>query len=208
MTNDINRHLADDDLERYSMGDLPERESGGFEEHLLLCEHCRQRLEETDIYVTSMRSAATGFRRLESLAPARPPRRSWSWGWLRMVPALAAVALIVVLIGRFSSSSDMGSGPPFALSLEANRGPANAALAPAGTMLLVRLDLAGLPGGSSYRLEMVNDTGATVWQDTAAAHDAKVECKIPGAGAGAYFIRVYSPDGVLLREFGLRTRNR
>lgn len=208
MTNDINRHLADDELERYSMGNLPDSDAGGLEEHLLLCEHCRQRLEETDTYVGSMRDAAAEFRHRENLVPAPSPRQSWIWGWLRMVPALAAVALLVVLIGKFSSISDIGGGPPFAISLEANRGPANAAWAPADTKLLVRLDLAGLPDGSAYRLEMVNDTGATVWQDTAAAHDAKVECKIPQARAGAYFIRVYSEAGMLLREFGLRTRNR
>jgi len=211
MTQETNRHLADDELERYSMGDLSEPESGGLEEHLLLCERCQQRLDETDAYVVAMRDAAAGFRRRERLVPAGPPPRSWGWtwhwGWLRLVPALAAVALLLVVVGRYSSVADFGARPPFALSLEATRGAANAAWAPADTRLLIRLDLAGLSGLNGYRLEMVNDSGVTVWHDTTAVHDAQVECRIPPSRAGVYFIRVYSPDGVLLREFGLRTRN-
>jgi hypothetical protein len=53
------RHPSEDSLERYSMGTLPGSETGPLEEHLLLCNHCRDRLESTDEYVAAMRAAAS-----------------------------------------------------------------------------------------------------------------------------------------------------
>jgi hypothetical protein len=205
MTHGINRHPDDGELEQYSMGTLPEGAVGDFEEHLLLCEHCRRRLEEADTYTASMRGAAAELRNRELLAATAPKRSQWAW--FRLLPALAALAVLVAVLGWWSSSSDL-AGPPFAISLEATRGADDAAWAPADTWLLVRLDLAGLPDLLSYRLEMVDATGAAVWQGTATARDGKAEAKIPQTKAGAYFIRVYSPAGGLLREFGLTTRER
>jgi len=205
MEYEINRHLDEGELEQYSMGELPESELGALEEHLLVCELCRLRLDETDDFVASMRGAAAEFRSRQRLAPVEAQRQRWVW--LRLIPAVAAMAVLVVVIGWWSGASKTAA-PPFAVSLEATRGPASFASAPADTWLLVRLNLAGLPDLPSYRLDMVNDTGAAVWQATVTAHDAKVEAKIPQTKAGSYFIRVYSPAGDLLREFGLRTRQR
>jgi len=198
-----NRHLDDDELEQYSVGSLPESEGEAFEEHMLVCEHCRLRLEATDAYTASMRGAAAELRSRQLPVQSKPQRPLW--GGLHLIAAGAAVAVLVVVLGWWSRSSDM-AGPPFAISLEATRGAANSAWAPADTWLLVRLDLAGLPDFPSYRLQMVDAAGAAVWQGTAIAHDAKVESRIPQTKAGTYFIRAYSPSGELLREFGLKTR--
>jgi hypothetical protein len=206
MRQSSNRHLDDNELERYSMGDLPESEGGTLEEHLLVCEHCQLRLEQTDTYTSSMRGAAKEFRARQRLELFKPQHRQRG-RLLSLISAVAALVVLVVAIGWWSGSSDI-AGPPFAISLEATRGAPNSAWAPADTWLLVRLDLAGVPGFPSYRLQMVDAGGATVWQATAIAHDAKVESKIPQTRAGTYFIRVYSPAGELLREFGLKTRER
>jgi hypothetical protein len=204
MTHGNYDHLDDFALEQYSMGDLPESETDAFEEHLLVCEPCRLRLEQADEYIASMRGAGAEFRNGQRLAPLERQGRWWTW--LRLVPALAVVAALVAAIGWWSGSSDMAR-PPFAISLEATRGAASSAWAPADRGLLVRLDLAGLPDLQSYRLEMVDDNGAAVWQGTVTAHNARAEARIPKTRAGAYFIRVYSPSSELLREFGLKTRN-
>jgi len=60
---DANQHIDDELLERYAMGRLTERDAVPVEEHLLICECCRARLEETDAYVRAMREAC---RRCES----------------------------------------------------------------------------------------------------------------------------------------------
>jgi hypothetical protein len=204
MAEPTNSHLDEDQLEKYSMGALGESESAGLEEHLLVCERCQQRLAETDVYVASMRRAMVHFperQKPEPVASERPRRH-----WFPLIPALAGV-LLVVAIGWWSGRSNNVTGPPFAVSLEATRG-SGMANAPAGRWLQVRLDLAGLPNLPSYRLEMVDDGGAAIWQASAPATDTKVQSKIPGTKAGVYFIRVYSPGGVLLREFGLNISDR
>jgi predicted anti-sigma-YlaC factor YlaD len=58
-------HLAEDDLERYSMGELAGEECARLEEHLLLCETCRQRVREQDLFVRSMKHAAEEWRKQE-----------------------------------------------------------------------------------------------------------------------------------------------
>ena len=203
MTHGINPHPGDDELERYAMGLLPESEVAPFEEHLLLCETCRHRLHAADDYTGAMQGASAALRKRDGMAPVRV--RQPIWTWLRLIPAVAALGILVVVLGWWSRSSDL-DGPPFAISLAATRGVDDGAWVPAGTWLLVRLDLAGLPDYPSYSIEMVNDTGIAVWHGDGKAVDAKIESRIPQTKPGAYFIRVYSPSGELLREFGLKVR--
>jgi len=68
-------HLAEDDLERYSMGELAGEECVRLEEHLLLCETCRQRVREQDLFVQSMRHAASELRKREKrkIKKSMPP---------------------------------------------------------------------------------------------------------------------------------------
>ena len=51
------RHISDDDLELYAMDRLAEADAAPVEEHLLVCEGCRERLAEWDEYVAAMRTA-------------------------------------------------------------------------------------------------------------------------------------------------------
>jgi hypothetical protein len=45
-----------------AMRTLPAPESGRLDEHLLICELCRDRLESTDEYVAAMKAAAEEIR--------------------------------------------------------------------------------------------------------------------------------------------------
>ena len=56
--------VQDETIERYAMGRLPHNSLARFEEHLLLCESCQDRVTLTDAYVKGMRLA------LQELAPA------------------------------------------------------------------------------------------------------------------------------------------
>ena len=90
MARELNSHLDDGDIEKYSMGGLTDSEAASLEEHLLVCEHCQQRQAESDAYVAAMRRAAGHFHGRPSLAPDAPERPRWTW--LRLIPALAGVA--------------------------------------------------------------------------------------------------------------------
>jgi hypothetical protein len=197
-----NRHMDDEEIERYSMGAMPEAAIAPFEEHLLICEPCRLRLARTDAYVSAMRQASARLR-TGSLKRKLP--------WLRfprLVPALAGMAVAVVAAGLWIGRPDMGEAHPFAVDLEATRGAAIEAKAPAGRWLLLRLDLANLPASSWYRLEMVDRFGSRIWQATVAAQGSKAGFKVPGTPPGIYFVRLYRPPGELLREYAFEVQGR
>ena len=57
------QHVSDDTLERFAMQTLHEPEAGPLEEHLLVCNECRDRLDVEIEYVTAVRGAAAKIRR-------------------------------------------------------------------------------------------------------------------------------------------------
>jgi anti-sigma factor RsiW len=191
-----NCHMDEEEFERYSMGAMPEGATAPFEEHLLICESCQQRLAQTDVYVAAMRYASARFRS-ETVKPRLP--------WLRfprLVPALAGLAVAIVAAGLWLGRLDVGVAHPFAVDLAATRGSAIEATAPAGRWLLLRLDLSNLPASPAYRMEMVDRSGNRVWQATVPARGSKADFKVPGTQPGVYFVRLYRPPGELLREYG------
>jgi hypothetical protein len=50
-------HPDDEQLELYALGRLNEPEQAVIEEHLLICEACRQRLDQIEAYAKAMRRA-------------------------------------------------------------------------------------------------------------------------------------------------------
>ena len=58
-------HTDSERIEQYALGLLPEPETAGFEQHLLICHTCQDALAEADVYVHSMQSAARAVRAQE-----------------------------------------------------------------------------------------------------------------------------------------------
>ncbi|MGA2186739.1 MAG: hypothetical protein ABSH47_27310 [Bryobacteraceae bacterium] len=58
-------HIAEETLELLALGRLPERDLSDAEEHLLICEGCRERLEAMDRFTAALRAAT--MRPAESL---------------------------------------------------------------------------------------------------------------------------------------------
>lgn len=187
-------HLDDSQIEAYCLGTIPEPELAELEEHLLTCETCQQRVAEVDGYVKSMRHASARFR-----AEEEKPRRVWKAAGL--VPVLG-VALVVVGIGAFLHNQ-RAVGPRIPVALEVTRGSV-LAQAPADRPLLLNPGLEGLPTLAEYRLEMVDRNGKRIFQGNF----------LPGKGvetlaqaSGIYFVRLYTLQGTLLREFGLEIQS-
>jgi len=177
------------------MGTISPERAVLVEEHLLTCEACQDRLRETDSYVPAVRSASAQWRRDQRTVKGR------AWRWPAWYPALAAVAccllLMVIALRRVRSQP-----PAVAVSLGALRGTGVGSSAPADRDLVLHPDLAGLSENPSYRLEVVDQTGRPVREGTLLR--AQNGIKVPGLGAGLYFVRVYLPAGELLREYGLQ----
>jgi hypothetical protein len=186
MSMDINRHLDEEEIERYSLGDFPESDLARVEEHLLLCPSCQQRVESSDIFVRSMQQAAARVRREPE------PARRWL-GMPRFALAFGAAALLLAAVFLVPRQTL----PPFAVSLSATRGAGIEAKAPEGRTLSLQLDITGLAPADSYRVEMVDRSGKQVWTGMFPATQVK-PCP-----AGIYFVRLYSSAGGLLREYGL-----
>lgn len=192
---EIDHHVDVKDLEKYSIGGSSVAESTHIEEHLLTCECCQDRLREIDDYVLAMEMASRQWRRNEEVTE----RREWRFpAWFPPLAAVACALLLVVAALRLVRPP----GPVVAVSLSALRsnGPGNGAAA--GRQLILHPDLTGLVESSSYRLEIVDQTGRAVRHGTLGRTQTGIA--IPGLRAGQYFVRVYLPAGELLREYGLQ----
>ena len=89
--------------------------------------------------------------------------------------------------------------------LQAVRGPIPAqAQAPVHRMLSLNLDLTDLSAFPSYRVEVVDETGRPMAKGTAIPDNGRAAAIVPPlVSRGRYYIRLYSPSAVLLREYGL-----
>jgi hypothetical protein len=66
-------------------------------------------------------------------------------------------------------------------------------------------DLTGLAVISTWRIEMVDRTGKQVWHGDLISPGASVI--VPAQSTGMHYVRMYTPAGELLREFGLQIGN-
>jgi hypothetical protein len=195
-------HLIEEDLEQYCLGSLVEVGCARLEEHVLLCETCRDRLTETENFVASMREASrqrSGSHvkdRAAGVIAGRIRRPSWP-GQLASV-LLAAMLAVCALVwsGRQSNTVAL----PFAVELAAVRGAAPGPV-PAGRPLLLKLDLTGLSDGQPFAGEVVDASGVRVAQFSVGA-----PVQLKALPPGGYFVRIYRSSRELLREYALTVK--
>jgi hypothetical protein len=192
-----NRHAADEVLERYSMDSLSGLELAGFEEHLLVCESCQDRLAREDSIRQRVCDGAAVLQQPRAAVWWRLPRLAWASG-------LVAAGL-VIFAGSAWQSLRHSTAPPAVILLQTTRGTENPTLAaaPAGKPLTLVLDLTDLQQ-SEYTLEIVDAGGHPAFQSSGAAQSNKLQITLAKSlAAGAYFVRVYAPTRELLREYAL-----
>ncbi len=183
-------HLDEDQAERYSMGVVSEQEEVRFEEHLLVCEHCRQQVADADEYAGAMRRAGAEVEEKAAPEPKRP------WRVSRPAWALAAALVLAASLFLFFGRSN---AVPVAVQLAAVRGGHVGAVAPAGAPLILVADINGLPQAGGYRLELVDAVGRTLWEGPFRVGGVQA----PRQNAGLYFVRLKNANGEVLREYGL-----
>ena len=208
------QHASDDALERYVLRGLDEPEVADVEGHLLVCSTCQARLEETESFITAMRSAAGKLR-------AEPPS---TWEELKSrlsrlmamptpVWATVAVAALVVCVLALAPSilTRPSATPAFAVSLEAARGAEGVAESrvPANAPLLLSIDLSELPAHNSYKVEVVDALGRPEIELNLAPAQGRLVANTGRAlGAGRHWVRLYSSSQPrsLLREYGVKAQ--
>ena len=195
------RHAADEILERYSMNRLAGPELAEFEEHLMACEPCQDRLTREDSIRQLVRDGAAELQRPRAAVRWRLPRLAWTAG-------LVAAGLLVFL-GIQWPSLRRSAAPPAVILLQTTRGTENPTLAaaPAGKPLMLVLDLTDLQQFSEYTLEIVDAGGHPAFQSSGSPQNNRLQATLSrGLAAGAYFVRVYTPARELLREYALSVR--
>jgi len=181
------------------MGRLAWAELAEFEEHLLVCESCQDRLADEDSFTRGVRQAATALGHARTVVRFR--KLAWAFG-------LAAMGL-AVCGGIEWRSVRRSTDPPAVILLRTTRGSEDPALAAAhaGKPLTLVLDSTDLQPFSAYRLEIVDAAGRPAFQSSEALLADKLQASLPqGLPAGAYFVRLYNPAGELLREYALTVR--
>jgi hypothetical protein len=193
------RHVEEEMLERYCMHRTGEEEAAQIEEHLLVCDRCRQRVDETGTFVRAMKTGAGQSRDLPASAGGRwrswfavPPRVAWAFAGTGAV--VAGLFLMRVVPGR-------DSGAVAAVVLQSTRGESTPGQVPANRPMRLQPDLSGLPPFDTYVLQMVNASGATIWEGN---FHPGAGALVAGQKAGSYFVRLYSPSRQLLREYPVR----
>ena len=197
----IGSHLEEPELEEYSMGTLSEASLEAFEEHLLACDSCQDRLLEMEAYVNAMRSASPKLRE------ARQPVWASLFKWPRPAFVAAfAMGVVVLAVARIWIVTPPLHTEMASVVLHSSRGIEGlaASKAPRGKRLSLTVDLTELPAFPSYRMEIVGATGKPVWQAVAHPENGKIAQQTTnGFTAGQYYVRLFAPGGALLREFSL-----
>jgi len=201
MTSHAHEHLDDEEVEKYSMGKATPGEEEAWESHLLLCELCRDRVETAGAFAEAMRSAAQELRR------GAVPRTNRS-SFFRLLPAVGAFAAAALIVAAWATWRDRGNVEPAVIALRAMRGSDINPAAPAGRPLDLRLDAAEIAASPAYRAEIVGSAGAQIWSGSASLRGSEAEVQAPPEKPGAYYVRLYSQTGILLREYALNVERR
>lgn len=196
MTKYFPQHPASELLEEYVFHRLPEERAAEVEEHLLVCERCRETIRELDSFVSTMKAAAAqpATRQLEHAA--KPSR----------VGAMSALALVLLAVGFFLTFA-IEKPRPASVTLSSFRSFESLSEAPAGKPLQLRIEAPDLTAGREYRIAVVDASGSPVWAGTAAYDGGKLLALVQTRlQAGVYWIRLFDAEGLQLREFGMSVK--
>ena len=219
-------HASEELLEEYSFGRICEPQLGWLEEHLLICLECQSALDDIEEYKIFMKAGLASFeseRRArfgplkpaaETDPPAPPPLGLWkalslNFALPRMplIRNLLAAAILLMLAGTtvWRLRAPVAQAPIASVRLMALRGGnGSVASVPSGHPADLVFDRADLPPDLSYRAEVVNSSGRRVWSGSVRIADQDLSIRLnQPLRAGAYWVRLYSSAGQLLREFGL-----
>jgi hypothetical protein len=194
----------------------------------LICPQCQSELDDIEEYKVFMKAGLACFES-ERLAVAGPvatpagpespvrPRSSVRealslyFALPRMAGAksLLAAAVLLVLAGTAviwrMQSSPVAMAPVATIRLMALRGgEGDVARSPSGRPLELVFGRTDLAADLSYRAEVVDASGRQMWGGNVRIADDNLSIRVDTPlRAGAYWVRLYSSGGQLLREFGL-----
>ena len=196
-------HQSDDRLELYTLGRLSDSDVEQVEEHLILCESCRERTDEIGNFAHAMKEDLTAH----PVAAQREWRQRFEWLQPRFAMGFAmagALAAVVLTLGIYWMGHNPRMASVASLQLTAMRGEMpTVAMARELDLLLTDATASGGP----FRLDVVDANGAGVWTGRPEATSGGVGAKVMTTlKPGSYFARLFSASGQLLHEYGFEVR--
>lgn len=196
-------HPDDLVLELYCMKKLEGEKLDVFEDHLLVCDHCQDRVSETDSFVRGMKFA---------LAAPEPELSVSRWNLKHLfqfpAPVWATAAMATAGVAAFFVSHNTGMNkPPLALALSATRGGVTPT-AKSGRVLDLDLDARDLAPATDNRVQVVNSEGREVWSGKATSvQSGHIHALVKSAlDPGQYYVRITDSRGTH-REYAMRVGN-
>lgn len=209
------RHVSDDVLEAYALKRLSGNDLDTLEDHLLLCEDCRSRLEEAEDFVAAMRQASQKLRNEEFFRQEQPTLwQRISAPFLELSLGSRAVWASGLAVAVFGLALLNTGTPPTAtvyqdVNLTAIRGVESPLRAETNHWLRLHLDLQNLQHAGASTVAVADGNGRAIWQSQdmilepgAAELVVKLDRKL---AKGNYWVRL-SSGGELLREYSLQVR--
>ena len=198
-------HICEDLLERYALNQLVEDEQAPVEEHLLVCNVCRNRLDGVDEYIRAMRLAVM---QESVLQPGSSSDRLSYGAQLRGKPVFLWAATIAALFLVFALPWKKSITPPTEITLEARRGSGSLSVAhghASSSSLVLNIDLTELATVDSYSAQVVDADGRQVWRGVLKPVGKHLVIVVPTPlSAGTYWVRLFdnSDPPAPLREYG------
>jgi hypothetical protein len=206
---DTKSHVRDEILEAYVFKRLQAEDLDQVEDHLLICEHCQLRLEDTRQFIEATRTAAARIR-MEENAGERP--RSW-WAALAASRPAWVVAGIAVLAFAVSLPLFHSAEPAYQeLSLLTTRSANEPAVeGRSGLRLTLRLGLQGVDEQTEYHVALVDSSGKLIWKSGPVRAETREEVRVridQTLASGSYWVRLEgdATGQSVLREYPLQIR--
>jgi anti-sigma factor RsiW len=200
----IVEHVHDDVLERYAMQRLSVEESEAVEDHLALCEHCLNRLDETTDYVGDIRRALSVTGPQSAMKPKLPSWLHRIFQPAMAIPAWAGIAIaaaaMIFMVARRESL-----GPAALAVLDGTRGVATEVHGTGPFNFELFVPEGAQAEAAKYHVEMVDDDGKKQWEGEVAGHNGKLHAIVQRKVAeGQYFLQVSDPASGARHEFAVR----
>lgn len=203
---ELRSHPPEEVLERYAMHRATDAELEQVEEHLLICGKCRDALDESERWVTLMKTALPA-------GPARPVEARWRRWWqsfagteddqnrwyhqARVPVYVGALAVLLVAVSVTPALREKNS-PVQEIRLEALRGnDLRVEVAADRPAQLQFMDLAAEQG--VLKAAIVTASGSPVWEGPVHSSGAR----IPALRPGSYWVRIFNSSGEQIKEYGL-----
>ena len=186
---------SSEDIEAYCRQVLTPEQIEEVEIHLLICERCQDRVEETDRFLAAMAKGAKKVRDEEA-----SDRKGWSTGGWRLIAAGFVLMLAVAGTWRLYP---LRNEHPYAVALVSERAAEadRVVTGPSDRPWMVSIEKEGLAASDSYRLRVVSLTGSEIWSGQLNDGRSLTATMERPLSPGQYLFQLYASDETLLREF-------